>query len=144
MDYYTIDLMDRLDMLENEVYQLQKKYKQNPLMNLHKIKINKSFGLASANNLALGNLSTSKEIELLIMCKIVCSIDVLVSLYIDNVLLDSSNIIANNTGMLCILRGITTKSGKLMIKINKDSLSGTLCDLSIIFDDKATFLEEVA
>lgn len=144
MNYSINDMLDRLDCVENEIYQMQKIYKENPFMQYKKVPINQSFELSSVNNFTLGNLSTSKEVGVFVACKVLCSADTNVSLYVNEVLIGCCNTVANDAGMLCFCGGITAQNGGIVIKINQESLTGSLSDLSLMIDKTATFLAVAA
>lgn len=137
-------MLDRLDCVENEIYQMQKIYNENPFMQYKKVQINQSFELSSVNNFTLGNLSTSKEVGVFVACKVSCSADTKVSLYVNEVLIGCCEIVANNAGMLCFCGGITAQNGGIAIKINQGSLTGFLSGLSLMIDKTATFLAVAA
>ena len=131
-------MLDRLDCVENEIYN------ENPFMQYKKVQINQSFELSSVNNFTLGNLSTSKEVGVFVACKVSCSADTKVSLYVNEVLIGCCEIVANNAGMLCFCGGITAQNGGIAIKINQGSLTGFLSGLSLMIDKTATFLAVAA
>lgn len=139
MDYIINDINDRLEMLENSVYQLKKDWLKMPFGQFIRYDLSNTFEITGANSFELGSISGVGSAEIYILCKVACASDVEIFVDIGNSLQGSKNINSSSQNSLQIFAIKTSDIGTLKFRIEKATASGSISEISVFASKNATF-----
>ncbi len=139
MDYILNDLIDRVDMLENLVYQLKKDCLNMPFSQFVKQDLTQTFTISGANSFEIGSLSGVGSAEIYILCKISCSVETEVFVDIGNSVECSKKVASNSQNSICTFAIKTSDIGSVKLRIENSSITGSISEISVIVSKNATF-----
>jgi len=135
------DLTERVETLENIVYQLQKNIIKMPFGEFVKYDLSQTFTISGAGSFEIGAISGSFASEMFILCKINCVADIEVTLKVSNAVVCSKKITANSDNSLQIFAVKANSAGSVAMEVGETTSAGSISDISVFIGKNATFCE---
>lgn len=139
MDYLLEDLTERVETLENIVYQLQKNVIKMPFGDFVKYDLGQTFEISGASSCDIGTISCSSAVNMFILCKINCIADINVSVNVGNIAVCCKKITANSDNSLQIFAINVNSTGSVALEVGATTATGVISDISVFVGKNATF-----
>jgi len=141
MNGFMNDLLDRVDTLENAVYQLQKTIKSSNINNIRLQILNKTINFTEQGAFVCGTVSASNETKIYVLCRVLCSNSANIFLKCENDTLSSFSVSGGTICELVLLGGTCVGDKNISLVISDCTGGGSIQDIVVILDKNATFIE---
>ncbi len=135
------DLLDRVDTLENALYQLQKTIKSSNINNIRLQILNKTINFTEQGAFICGTVSATNETKIYVLCRVLCSNSANISLKCENDTLSSFSVSGGANCELALLGGTCVGDKNISLVISDCAGVGSIQDIVVILDKNATFIE---